>query len=102
MRGISSSCCGLVCSASWLLKLNIDASFQQRLLHAMCSMVIRDYSGQVLLSARKGFQGILTPLHAELRALHLSLEVARQQGLQVHFVEGDSLLAIREIQKGQA
>ncbi|XVF41780.1 hypothetical protein PTKIN_Ptkin01aG0307600 [Pterospermum kingtungense] len=67
---------------------------------AQCGMVVKDHSGQVVISACKTFFEIQIVLQVKLRAILFGPEIAHQHGLLVQLVESDCLVAINAIQRG--
>ncbi|XWS63816.1 hypothetical protein CRYUN_Cryun06bG0134500 [Craigia yunnanensis] len=62
-------------------------------------MVVRDHLGSVLLCAVTRVERIMSPLHAEIKAILFGLEVALDNSFLSLKVESDSLLAIQDILK---
>lgn len=84
-----------------LVKLNMDASYNNEELKAWCGVVAQDHDGHIIFAARKAFDGMVSPFQAKLRAILFGLEVSKDQHFQVQLVESDCLFAIREIRKGK-
>ena len=82
------------------VKLNVDAAFFSNTKEASLGMVLRDHTGRTLLSAVRRVGEVYSPLQAELLAIQFGLEECKSQGLQTLIIESDSLLAIKEIDKG--
>ncbi|XVF86490.1 hypothetical protein PTKIN_Ptkin18bG0044900 [Pterospermum kingtungense] len=83
-------------------KLNVDVGFEGLTGRAMYGMVVKDWKGCVLLSASKNVHGIHTPLQAKMMAILFGLQLVHREGLLVHNVESDSLVAISELKKGSS
>lgn len=82
------------------LKLNSNAGFIESELRATVGVVVRDNVSSIVLTASQGFNGVLTPVQVELRAILMMLKVSYNEGLRVRDVETYSLLAVWEILKG--
>lgn len=53
-----------------------------------------------MVSGRKRFHGVISVLHVELLPILFGLEVVKDMGFFVQYVESDNLLAVREINSG--
>ena len=61
-----------------------------------------DSSGTVLFSVHGQRTNVYSPLQAELLAIRFGLEIALGKGYTKIIIETDSLLAVKEIEKGYA
>ncbi|XVF44544.1 hypothetical protein PTKIN_Ptkin02bG0133100 [Pterospermum kingtungense] len=83
-------------------KLNVDAGLLAGSRVATCGVVLRDYSGQVILSTSISVQEVFSALHAELHAILFGLRMVYQFFLLAQLVESDSKQALLEVSKGRA
>ncbi|KAK6122599.1 hypothetical protein DH2020_043656 [Rehmannia glutinosa] len=90
----------VVRSFSWIrpnrgeLKLNVDAAIRPGFSMIGVGAVIRDEEGRVIACLAKPVSGSFDPLHAEIIAIREGLEMVRDIGTSVHYVETDSKLAV--------
>lgn len=72
-------------------KLNTDASFDLAIKVSWSGIVLRDFRGEVIVTARKRFIRVVFVLQAELKALRFGLEVVKNEGIYAQCVETNSL-----------
>lgn len=70
-------------------KLNTDASFNAANNTSKSGMVLRGHAGEIIISASANHTNIFSPLHAEINAILLSLQVICNENLRAQYVESD-------------
>ncbi|XP_073119573.1 uncharacterized protein [Henckelia pumila] len=102
----SISCLGVETNespSSWsapplnLLRLDVDAAFNDSVNGFAIGGVIRNHEGQPILAFGKRIRKPPSIVYAELEAIHTGLLIARVNQLQIHFTYSDSLLAVQVV-----
>ena len=60
------------------LKLNVDAAYSSSTKEASFGMVVQDHLGSMLLYVMTKVDGIVSPLHVEIKVLLFGLELAME------------------------
>ena len=100
MKGKSLAVLRLQPPPEGMIKLNRDASYISSRNLAKLAFVLRNDQGHIILSGITTMTGIHSPLGAELMAISFGLEQVKEHNDMTILIESDSLLAIKEIQKG--
>ncbi|OMO54692.1 reverse transcriptase [Corchorus capsularis] len=78
-------------------KLNVDAAFDKNRGVAGLGAVIRDHNGDVRSYATKQLSFVSDLFYAEIYAIKMGLQLAKEEGLQRYLVESDCLVGISAI-----
>ncbi|XVF59117.1 hypothetical protein PTKIN_Ptkin07bG0249400 [Pterospermum kingtungense] len=98
--------CGIKVPIQWSVpsdrcfKINVDAAYRANVNKAVIVVVARSSTGDILVSVAKGSSFVDLVLHAELLAIRFGVELFLFQDLSSVIIETDSLLAVKEINKG--
>ncbi|KAA3451486.1 reverse transcriptase [Gossypium australe] len=81
------------------LKINFDGAFDGRRKVSTAGVVVRDSSGNILLSSAEIHKGVHTPFAAEALACRRATQIALNMKEEGMIIEGDSLSVIKKMPK---
>ncbi|KAF5442998.1 hypothetical protein F2P56_035595 [Juglans regia] len=78
-------------------KVNVDGAIFHEKNNAGVGIIARDNEGEVLLSVSMKEQAIMDPMDIELLTILRGLQLCIPLGLQVLYIESDSLLSVTAV-----
>ncbi|KAE8709897.1 hypothetical protein F3Y22_tig00110328pilonHSYRG00789 [Hibiscus syriacus] len=81
--------------------LNVDGAVSSTTKHGAIGGVFRDNEGSWILGFNKAL-GILQPLHAELWAIYVGIQIAWDHGFEFLVIQSDSMEAVNLLNKSHA